>query len=73
MVQRYTEAKTLEDGAVRPEPFLAKRYRGIEDSRICLQQRTQRAALMKIDDHVSKGLDATSFRAEDEDSLPVLD
>ena len=38
MMQRHTEAKTFEDGAACPEPFLAKRYRRIEDNRISLQQ-----------------------------------
>ena len=73
VVQRDTEAKAFEDGAVRPEPFLAKRDRGVEDRGIGFEQRAQRAALMKIDDHVGERLDASPLRAEDQDGLPILD
>ena len=59
--------------AVRAEPFLAERDRGVEDRRVGLEQGAQRAALMEIDDHVGERLDASPLRAKDQDGLPILD
>jgi len=72
VMESHSEAQALEDCTVRAQPFLTKRYCSSEYSRVCFQQRPQRSALMKVDNHVRKRFDATSFRAEDEDGLPVV-
>src|SRR5207244_2279715 len=65
VVERYAQAEAVEDGAVRPEPFLPERDRGVEDRRIGLQQRAQSSTLVEVDDHIREWLDAPSLRAED--------
>jgi hypothetical protein len=73
MVQCHAQAKAFQDRAVWSQPFFPKRDSGVEDRLIGLKERAQRSALVKIDDNIGEGFDASPLWAEDENGLPILD
>lgn len=58
VVQRHPDAEALEDGAIRSEPFLTERDRGLQDRGVGLEQRAKRAAFVQFDDDVGERLHA---------------
>src|ERR1700692_3135524 len=72
MVQSDAESQAFQDCTARPKPFLAKRNRRVQDIRIALRERGERATLMQLDDDVGKGLNASTFRAENENRLALV-
>lgn len=56
---------------VRAEPLRAERERGVQHYLVDQKQRRQGAALVQIDDAISKGFDMGAHRTEHEDGLTI--